>query len=104
MPGFVWVTKEVEKLMALAFDRPQIPAVIALVIINKVLTAWSAVLLYQLAERIAGRGLALGTAVLFLYNPASIFYHSVYSEPLFCVLTFQAIKKVVEWEKAANPA
>jgi hypothetical protein len=85
--------------MSLIFTNPQIPTVIVLIVINKLLTAWSAVLLCQLIEHILTKSLAFNSAVLFLFNPASIFYHSVYTEPMFCVMTFWALRRAFELEQ-----
>jgi hypothetical protein len=76
--------------------------VYGVVIINKGLTAYAAVLVGQIGTGIAGQGVGRAAAVLFLWNPASVFYHSVYSEPLFAVLTLQAIKYALENESKSN--
>lgn len=67
-----------------------------MVLLNKLLTMFAAANLYQLAWIYGGRSLALAASVLFLFNPASVFYHSVYSEPLFACLTIVAIKYVLQ--------
>lgn len=70
--------------------------VLLLVVANKVLTALSAAYLYRLASNITNNPrIGRAAATLFLFNPASIFYHSVYSEPLYCYLTFMAIHTLV---------
>lgn len=70
-------------------------SVLLVVAINKLLTAVAVVNLYQLAWIYGGRPLAVAASVLFLFNPSSVFYHSVYSEPLFACLTMIAVKHVL---------
>lgn len=72
------------------------------VVVNKVLTGLAAGVMWQIGWRFGGRELGMAAAVLFLFNPASVFYHSVYSEPIFAFLTMLAIKYALDKQKQSN--
>jgi phosphatidylinositol glycan class V len=71
--------------------------VVMVVVVNKGLTALAAVYLYRIAYRLTKtERVARASAIVFLFNPASIFYHAVYSEPLYSCLTFIAIDNLLK--------
>jgi len=102
LPGYVRLTQGVEGLLQLITRSENVkgPLVLLLVAANKVLTAVSAAYLYRIACSITGNPrIGRAAATVFLFNPASIFYHSVYSEPLYCCCTFLAIHILLERKK-----
>lgn len=76
---------------------------VLVVLVNKGMTAMAAVYLYRIAYHLTkSLKVAKASAVLFLFNPASIFYHAVYSEPLYTCITFIAINNLLQddnWKK-----
>lgn len=65
-------------------------------VFNAVVFKYAAVTLYQLSKVIlAEEGLALRAALLFCFNPASIFFSAPYTEALFSCLSFGAMLNVV---------
>lgn len=90
LPGFVLLVK----LIRLLFS-PSIGIIIILVV-NKICTALSSVVLMNIVNQLT-RESRLGTlsAVLFLFNPASIFYHAVYSEAIYSLIVFAGIFKAL---------
>lgn len=95
LPGFVWVVRLVKWIVSMGVAEEELQrtlVVLGVILINKLLTAYTSLVLYQIAGNYGGKGLSLSAGVLFLFNPSSVFYHSVYSEPIFACLTMQAIK------------
>lgn len=82
LPGYVTFIRAVEALLQLITRATDVNwlLVAALVIINKTLTAVSAAYLSRIATKVTSNPrLGRAAAIIFLFNPASIFYHSVYS-------------------------
>jgi Gpi18-like mannosyltransferase len=74
LPGFVIIIR----LLELIFS-PSITILIIL-IINKISTTLASSVLMNITILITGNhNLGKLTAIIFLFNPASIFYHAVYS-------------------------
>ncbi|KRT81413.1 hypothetical protein AMK59_5120, partial [Oryctes borbonicus] len=61
----------------------------------------TALILFELSRMFQSLQFAYTVSILFCFNPASIFFSSIYSECLFCFLSFQSmlqgIKFSVEW-------
>lgn len=65
---------------------------ISAVLINFVCFVKSAVIFYNLSERVLGRkSLAYKASILYCINPASIFFTAGYSESMFAYLTFSSM-------------
>lgn len=68
-----------------------------ILIINKVCTALSSIILYNLVKLLTkNQKVSLVASILFLFNPASVFYHAVYSEAIYALISFTGIYKALK--------
>lgn len=107
LPGYVTFIRLLERaLQWITFrDNVNVLLVFVLVVVNKVLTAVSAAYLYRIAWKVTDSvRVGRAAALVFLFNPASIFYHAVYSEPLYCCVTFAAIFAFLDTKQAWSKA
>lgn len=87
LPGYTLVARCLQSLLGNIQNT-----IIALVLINKVLTFLALPDLVGICEGLKLSKKATETTVyLFIFSPAAVFMHSVYSEPLYILLTFKAI-------------
>lgn len=75
--------------------------IIMAIAVNKVLNVLNCVLLVSIGERVLSKKGSRLAGILFLFNPAAIFYHSVYSESLYLFVTLIGI--VHSLQSKANP-
>ena len=81
LPGYVTFIKVFKTLLTMIFGGEQpVLLLVILISLNKIFTAISAVFLYKLSlKQFSDESLAKASTIVFLFNPASIFYHVVYS-------------------------
>ena len=88
LPGYSWACQSLLRVFSNNYET----TVVALVLINKVLF-WMAVRdLQAICKAFSLSNQATHNAIMFfIYNPALVFFHSVYSESLYVFLTFKAV-------------
>lgn len=73
------------------------------VVLNNVLFVKTSIVLYKLSDIVLkSEKLAYASAILFCINPASIFFSAVYSESLYCFLTFYTLLKIKQKNSVVN--
>ncbi len=83
--------------------RPLEIQVLILLLINKILFSLSALQLQQIALFLTKNPAQSSTiAKLFLYNPACIFFHSVYTQSIYAFLTFTAVLQLFKSSSNIN--
>ncbi len=96
MPGLVYLIRLFKFIILLYTDNYKKILVITGLIFLKVLNILSALFIYKIAfyfKKNTIYDLPYYSACIFLFNPASIFYNSIYTEPLFTFLVFLGILK-----------
>lgn len=77
---------------------------VTFILVNVYLFKQAALTLYKLTEILFNKKIAYDSAVLFCFNPASIFFIAPYTETLFSYLTFLSILNCLElYEKYSKP-
>ena len=76
-------------ITSLFFKNNELPFLILAILINKILTAINCALLMNFVNSFNtfSRKTVKLIGILFLFNPSAIFYHSLYSEPIFMFLS-----------------
>ncbi|XP_076272689.1 phosphatidylinositol glycan anchor biosynthesis class V [Rhynchophorus ferrugineus] len=74
------------------------------IIVNLYIFKQATLSLYKLTETVFNKKVAYDSAVLFCFNPASIFFIAPYTECLFSYLTFESILNCIKlYEKYSKP-
>lgn len=90
----------------LVFINEDTIILLTFLILNITFFVLAALNLYQLSNLILDRNLAYKAAVLFCFNPASVFFSAPYTESLYSYLTFKSMVNVVrlhdKWLKSGR--
>merc|ERR1712032_720071 len=79
-------------LVELDFFGPALICAISGIALSNIFFVLSSVSLFRLAKRLGfGDGLAKGACLIYAFNPATVFYSSIYTESMYNFLHFEAL-------------
>lgn len=105
-PLYPFIVKYISWIVSYVIPILNIESILVLVFfgVNFYLFIKTALIIFQLTRLFHGVKFAYNVALIFCFNPASIFFSAPYSESLFCYLTFQSILHItvfsIKWVRS----